>query len=149
MIRSHRGVLALACASAFPFVVLACKKEPPPPVVEVAPPAPVEVASTVALAPLVEDAGPDATDASTVAKKVGGGGGTVNQSHAKQCCNALRSQAKALGASPEAAQIQGIAAMCDGIAAQLGPTAGGQAPELAPLRAMLKGKTLPAMCQGL
>jgi hypothetical protein len=150
MTRNRRRLLALACASAFPFVVVACKKEPPPaPVIDAAPalvetaPAPVE------LAPLVEDAGPDVADADAAAKKPTGPGMNLNQSRAKQCCQALRAQAKALGASPEAAQLQAFAATCDGLAAQLGPSTGPKAPELAPLRAMLQGKTLPGICQGL
>lgn len=149
MTRNRRRLLALACASAFPFVVVACKKDPPPPVVDAAPALVETVAAPVELAPLIEDAGPDVDASDAAVKKPTGSGMNVNQSRAKQCCNALRAQAKQLGASPEAAQIQAFAATCDGLAAQLGPNAGPQAPELAPLRAMLQGKTLPAVCQGL
>ncbi|MDB4995155.1 MAG: hypothetical protein JWM74_2587, partial [Myxococcaceae bacterium] len=59
-------------------------------------------------------------------------------------------QAKAMGPSPESAQIEGFAGMCDGLAMQVGPSSGGQAPELEPLRVVLRGKpTIPALCKGL
>jgi hypothetical protein len=62
----------------------------------------------------------------------------------------MRAQAKAMGTSPEAAQLQAIAAQCDAFAMQVGPSKGAQAPELEPLRQILKGKpTLPPLCSGL
>jgi hypothetical protein len=147
-----RVALALALASALPAIVVACKKDPPPPTpTEPAPePAPTPT-ETLVLAPLVEDAGDDAdaADAADAAKRPTGPGMTTNQARARQCCNALRAEAKRMGASPEAAQLNGLAGMCDTFAMQLGPTRGGEAPELAPLRQMLKGRTLPAACSGL
>jgi hypothetical protein len=132
------------------MLVVACKK-PPPAVVDAGPPPVVEVdAAPVNLAPLDEDAGVDAADANDgAAPKKTGSGLNTNQSRAKQCCSAIRAQAKQLGASPEANMLLGIATTCDQLAVQVGPTSGGQAPELAPLRQMLKGKTMPAVCQGL
>jgi hypothetical protein len=73
----------------------------------------------------------------------GGSTLSVNQSRAKQCCNALKAQA---GTDPI---LAGLVAQCNTIAMQMGPSAGGEAPEFAPLRQFLKGKNMPAICQGL
>ncbi len=145
----RRGLLSLACASAIPMLVIACKK-PPPAVVDAGPPPEAPDAAPAVLAPLdeVDAAMPDASDAAPP-KHATGGGLSTNQARAKQCCNQLRLQAKQMGASPEANMLMGFATTCDGLAMQVGPTAGGQAPELAPLRAMLKGHNIPAICQGL
>jgi len=128
--------------SPLPLLVLlsffACKKDPPPPPVIETPPAPVETAP-VELAPLVEDAGADA-DASDGAVKKATGGGSTAASRMKQCCNALRTQAKNLGPSPEAAQLQTIATVCD-------QAASGTAPEFAPLKSLMAGKNVPPVCQ--
>ncbi len=131
----------LGCPNKTPVVVDAGPPAPPPVVVDAAP---------TQIAPLDElDAGNDA-DAADAAKKPTGPGLTTSQLRAKQCCNALRNQAKAMGTSPESAQLLGLAATCDTFALQLGPTKGGAAPELEPIRAILRGKpTLPALCSGL
>jgi len=114
----------------------------------VVPVATVDAAPTV-LQPLDEiDAGADAAEAAAPVRH--GNGLTTSQTRAKQCCNALRTQAKALGNSPEAQQLLSVATLCDGIAIGIGPSAGPQAPELEPIRAILRGKpTLPPLCQGL
>ena len=67
----------------------------------------------------------DAADAADAAKKPGVGLPT-NVVRLKQCCGQLRTQAKAMGASPEAGFLLGAAAQCDTIAAQAGPN--GNAP---------------------
>jgi len=145
----HSALTMLACTSVIPLLVAACKK-PEPAIVDAGPPPPVATdAAPAILAPLDEDAG-DAADAADAAPvKHAGSGLNTNQARAKQCCAAIRAQAKQLGASPEANMLMGIATTCDTLAVQVGPTSGGQAPELAPLRQMLKGKTMPAVCQGL
>jgi hypothetical protein len=145
----RRALVILSFTSVFPLMAVACKK-PPPAVVDAGPP-PVEVdAAPAVLTALDEDAGEDAADAHDGAPaKHAGSGLNTNQLRAKQCCAALRSQAKTLGASPEANMLIGFAATCDTLAVQVGPTAGGQAPEFAPLRQMLKGHNIPAVCQGL
>ena len=144
-----RTLSAFLCIFGVPTMILGCPKKP---VAEVDSGAPVAVeidAAPTLLAPLDEvDAGAD-TGPDAAVKKHGGTGLNTNQTRAKQCCTALRTQAKALGNSPEAQQLIGVAAMCDSVAVQVGPTAGGNAPELAPLRAMLAGKTVPPICQGL
>ena len=146
---SFRTFSAFLCLFGVPTMILGCPKKPVE-VVDAGAVVAVEVdAAPTLLAPLDEvdaglDSGPDAA-----AKKHTGTGLNTNQTRAKQCCTALRTQAKALGNSPEAQQLLGVAAMCDSVAVQVGPTAGGNAPELAPLRAMLAGKTVPALCQGL
>lgn len=143
-----RTFFALSCIFGVPMI-LGCPKKPVE-VVDSGAPVAVEIdAAPTLLAPLDEDAGWDAGPDAAVKKPGGGNGLNTNQNRAKQCCNALRSQAKALGNSPEAQQLLGVAAMCDGIAVQVGPTKGGNAPELAPLRALLAGKTVPPICQGL
>jgi hypothetical protein len=118
----------------------ACDKPKPVPIVDAAPPAPAP--TPVAIAPLEEDAGSD-VDANEAAPKPGV---FVDPKVAriKQCCGALRGQAKALGPSPESGLFTGAAAQCDAIAAQAG--AKGTAPELAFLRTL---RTIPPVCQGL
>lgn len=100
------------------------------------------------LAPLVEDSGPEDTGVDT-GVKYQGGGLTANQLRVKQCCNAIRAQGKSLGTAPEAANFTNAAAMCDQLVGAVGPSTAGQVPELAPVKAMLAGKTLPPLCSGL
>jgi hypothetical protein len=145
-----RRLVLPALAITVSLGLLGCpKKDTPVVVVDSGPPVVVDAAPTE-IKPLDElDAGDDA-DANDAAKKPTGPGLTTSQLRAKQCCNALRNQAKALGNSPESAQLLGLAATCDTIALQLGPTKGGAAPELEPIRQILKGKTtLPPLCSGL
>ena len=85
------------------------------------------------------DAAPEA------GKKLGGGGYNGNQLKIKACCNAMRAQAKQMGASPEAFQINALAAQCDMFVTQVGPQ--GNAPELNQLREILKSIKLPSACQ--
>lgn len=147
--KAVRAALSLAFFSVMPILAFACKK-PEPAIVDSGPPPVATDAAPAILAPLDEDASvdlPDATDAAPA--KHAGSGLNTNQARAKQCCAAIRAQAKQLGASPEANMLLGLATTCDQLAVQVGPTSGGQAPELAPLRQMLKGKNMPAICQGL
>ncbi len=122
-----------------------CKKDPVPVVIEAAPPPPEIDAAPAEILPMGEDAGVDAADAADAAKKWGPGGNT-NVLRLKQCCAQIRGQAKSLGLSPEAGILNGIAAQCDGMAAQVGPN--GNAPELGVLRGLLAGKTVPPACSG-
>ena len=138
----------LIFALALPAVWAGCSKKPEPVVEQPKPepPAPAPTPEVTELAPLVDDAGVDA--AAPVAKKPAGGGGggaNANQLKVKQCCNAMRAQAKQLGSSPEANQINAFALQCDIIAGQVGPQ--GNAPEFNQLRAVLKSIKLPAACQ--
>lgn len=133
--------------SIFPIAILGCpKKDPPPP--DAALPAPTPTPSETALAPLVEDSGPEDTGVDTGVKPTGTGL-NANQYRVKQCCNAIRSQGKSLGTAPEAANFTNAAAMCDQLVGVVGPSSQGQVPELAPVKTMLQGKTLPPLCQGL
>ena len=145
--------ILIGAALVWPILVLAagCKKDQPVVVLDSGPPPAAIDAAPADLTPLdTLDAGDDAADAADAAKKAVGDGLTTSQRRAKQCCTALRSQAKAMGSSPESAMLVGIAAQCDAIALNLGPSKGPQAPELEPIRAILRGKpTLPALCQGL
>ncbi len=57
------------------------------------------------------------------------------------CCNALRAEAKKLGNSPEAFQLNGLAQQCD-------QAVKGNAPEFAGLFAILKSRNVPE-CKAL
>ena len=141
----RRTLSFLAFTTFVPVLVMGCPKKDP--VVEDAEaPVPTVVPSVTELAPLVDDAGPDAADAAPEAgKKPSGPGYNANQLKIKACCSAMRAQAKAMGGSPEAFQINALAAQCDTFATQVGPA--GNAPELNQLRQILKSLTLPSACQ--
>jgi hypothetical protein len=143
---SIRRTLTFVAFTAFvPVLVMGCPKKEP--VVEDAgAPPPVSAPTVTELAPLTDDGGPDADAAPEAGKKFGGGPGlNANQLKIKACCNAMRAQAKAMGSSPEAFQINALAAQCDMFAVQVGPA--GNAPELNQLRQILKSIQLPAACQ--
>jgi hypothetical protein len=144
---AHLALLAV-CAS---ICVVGCPTKPAPAeVVEASPaatavPGPPDVTE---LAPLADQGFPDAGGAQPQgpAKKwTGAPPSNANQLKIKQCCNALRTQAKQLGSSPEGNQLVGIAGYCDAMAAQVGPQ--GTAPEFNQLRQMLQSVKLPAVCQ--
>jgi hypothetical protein len=135
-----------ALAGALLLLALGCLgcKQPAPAIVDAGGPAPAPVtvdAAPAVLVPMDDDAGIDA--GAVVVHHGGGGASNTNQIRAKQCCAALKAQA---GTDPSLAAIVG---MCNAVAAQLGPSTGGQAPEFAAVRNMLKGHNMPAICQGL
>ena len=142
--RTRRAFFALAVFSAMPLLV-ACPKKETPVLVEAAPPPPEPDAAPLVLTTLEEDAAADA-DAADGAKKATGPGVPTNVARLRQCCGQLRTQAKALGASPEQGFLLGAAAQCDGLAAQAGP--GANAPELGILKSALAGRNLPPVCAG-
>lgn len=143
---TRRTVFALAIFSAMPLLV-ACPKKDPPAVVDAAPPPPPEQDSApLVLTTLEEDAGADADADADAAKKATGPGVPTNVARLRQCCGQLRTQAKAMGASPEAGMLLGAAAQCDGLAAQAGP--GANAPELGILKTALAGRNIPPICAG-
>ncbi len=143
-----RAIGFVLISSAFPLLVLGCPKDKP--VADAAPaPTPTPTPTETALAPLVEDSGPEDTGVDTGKKPTGGGGLSANQLRVKQCCTAIRAQGKSMGTAPEAANFTNAAAMCDQLVSAVGPSTSGQVPELAPVKAMLAGKTLPPLCQGL
>jgi hypothetical protein len=137
-------VVLLACASLVPVITGACKK-PEPAVVDAGAPEPVatDAAPNVIQALDTPDAGEDAgIDAGP--KHATGPGLNTNQSRVKACCNEL---SKMGGTDPI---LHGLAVQCNTFAMQLGPTSGGQAPELGPLRQLLKtSPKIPPLCQGL
>lgn len=140
---ARKALFATAIFSFLPLLV-ACPKKEEHVVVDAAPPPPEVDATPVNLAPLDEADAADAAD--TAPPKKLGPGVPTNVVRLKQCCAALRSQAKSLGASPESGMILGAAAQCDALAAAAGPS--GNAPELGSLKALLAGKTIPPVCQG-
>jgi hypothetical protein len=128
---------------ASPVVFLGCPKKAPP--VEEAgasTPPPVDTADVTILQALTEDAGEEA--AVEAGKKWTGPAVNPNQLKIQACCNAMRAQAKQIGNSPEAFQINALAAQCDTVAKQVGPA--GNAPEFNQLRAILRSVKLPAAC---
>ena len=119
------------------------KEAPPPPVPEAAPPPPASTPEVTELAPLSDEGGADAEAGAP--KKWTGPGMSANQVKIKACCNAMRTQAKAMGSSARGLlEVNSAATMCDTMAAQVG--ASGTAPEFAQIRAVLKSIQLPAAC---
>jgi hypothetical protein len=149
MNRTHvaRSAATLLLAAApLALLLLGCPNKNKPEVVDAAPPPPPPVeAAVVDLTPVVEDAGPDVVEAA--APKWTGPAVNPNTVKIRQCCNAIRAEAKKLGNSPEAVQLNTAAASCDQVAAQAG--ASGNAPELAAVKSLLGGRPLPALCAGL
>ncbi|MBX3208417.1 MAG: hypothetical protein KF764_25450 [Labilithrix sp.] len=93
--------------------------------------------------PLSRDAGRPTEKAAAPAAKAAP---PSNLPRLRQCCGALSSEAKRLGSSPEAAQMNSAAAQCNALGAAAGP--GGSVPENGTLRALLAGRTIPAACAG-
>ena len=140
---SHRLVFAFLVASGV-AVLCGCEKKVTPPVEAPPPPPPVD-AGIVQLVPL-DDAGDAAPEAAPVKPHGPYVPTNTNTARIKQCCNAVRHEAAKLGAAPEAAVMIGLAAQCDLLAVQ---ASSGNAPEFAQVRAMLKGRTIPAACSGM
>jgi hypothetical protein len=147
--RTQMSLAAVVCAGAVTTILAACNKPPTAAVFDAGPPPVATDAAPTILVPLDEGAGSTVDAAVAVVKHVGGPAVSSNQARAKQCCNALRTEAKTLGASPEANLLIGFAAQCDVVAMQIGPTSGGQAPEFAGIRQLLKGHNMPPVCSGL
>jgi len=140
----RRTFFAVTIFGTMPLLVACPKKEPPVADAAPPPPPPEPEASTVVLAPLEEDAGTDAD--ADAAKKATGPFVPTNVARLRQCCGQLRTQAKAMGASPEAGMLLGAAAQCDVLASQAGPS--GTAPELGAIKAVLAGRNIPPVCAG-
>jgi hypothetical protein len=141
----RRTSVFVAVMVSVPAALMGCPKKEAPAVPEAGPtPPPASTPSVTELAPLTDDAGAEA-EAAAPKKYTGGPGMSGNQLKIKACCNAMRTQAKTMGNSPEAFQVTSAAAMCDQFATQVG--ASGNAPEFAQIRAMLKSITLPSACQ--
>jgi hypothetical protein len=138
-----KSILAASVFLVLP-VVVACGEKHKVVVVDAGP---VATAPAVDAAPLSleEDAGVDAADAADAAKKPGVAINT-NVARLRQCCGQLRTQARAMGASPEAGMLIAAAAQCDTMAAQAAP--GASAPELGLLRTALAGRNVPPVCSG-
>jgi hypothetical protein len=140
---TFRTLTFLALVTAFPAALLGCPKKQPPVVDAGAAPTAAEAPDVVVLSALTEDAGED-VEAAAAVKKWTGPAVNPNQQKIQACCNAMRSQAKQLGNSPEAFQITAFAGQCDVFAKQVGPA--GNAPEFNQLRQMLRSVKLPAAC---
>ena len=146
-LNARRGSFVLLFC-VFPAFVLGCPKKPEPAVEDAAPPvsAPPSAPTVTELVPITDDGGNDAEAEAAAPKKwTGGTPYNANQTKIKECCNAMRAQAKQMGSSPEAFQVNAFAAQCDVFATQVGPQ--GTAPELAQLRQLLRSIKLPTACQ--
>jgi hypothetical protein len=137
-----RSFSFFALALAFPAILMGCPKKQPAVEDAGAPPPVADTPDVTVLQALTEDAGDEAE--AEAGKKWTGPAVNPNQLKIQACCSAMRAQAKQLGSSPEAFQIQGLAAQCDMFAKQVGPA--GNAPEFNQLRAILKSVKLPAAC---
>ncbi len=137
----RRGSLFIV-ALAVPMIA-GCPKKEAPPAPDSGPPPIPEDTGVIVMEPIIEDSGPGDSGA-----KKAQGGPAVNQvvSRLKQCCNALSSQAKQLGPSPEGGMIQAAAVQCNAVVSQVGPS--GNAPELGALKGLLQGRNVPPICQG-
>ena len=88
------SLVALVCGGTASIAFLACNKPQTAAVFDAGPPPVATDAAPTVLVPLDEDAGSTVDAAVAVVKHVGGPALSSNQSRAKQCCNALRTQAK-------------------------------------------------------
>jgi hypothetical protein len=139
MTRSLRSACLFAFTFSLPLVVLGCPKKPAP-VEDAGEPPPAASPSVTNLAPLTDDGGDEGGDASDGGHRWGPGPNVnPNQMKIKACCNAMR--------ATHDPTIMSLATMCDGLAAQVGPS--GSDPAFAQLRAILKGQKLPGACSGM
>jgi hypothetical protein len=142
---ARRAAVFFGFALAFPVLLMGCPKKPPPVVDAGEAPPPPSSAPVTELAPLTDDGGEDAGDAAeTGPKKWTGTGMNANQMKIQACCYAMRAEARKLGASPEAFQLNALAQQCDVFARQVGPA--GNAPELNQARQVLRSVKLPGAC---
>jgi hypothetical protein len=141
----HRIAFCLAVCSVVPLLA-ACPKKETPVVVDAAPPPPPAEDVQTSLVPMEEDTGAPDTGVDAPHKYTGPAV-NPNVARLKQCCNAIATQAKTMGSSPEAGLFSTAAAQCNLLAAQAG--ASGTAPELSAVRALLAGRNIPAICAGL
>jgi hypothetical protein len=143
---AQRAAVFFTFAFAFPIFVMGCPKKQPPVVDAGEPPPPASSATIAELAPLADDAGDEGGDGAPEAgKKWTGPGVNANQAKIMACCGAMRAEARKLGPSPEAFQLNAVAGQCDVFAKQVGPA--GNAPELNQLRQILRSVKLPSACQ--
>jgi len=148
MARSKTAVASFALLLAVAAAGVACSKKAPPPADDAALPAipPPSAPTVTELAPLVDDGGDDAAPEAAAPKKWAGGAPyNANQAKIKECCNAMRAQAKQMGSSPEAFQLDAFATQCETFVSQVGPQ--GTAPEFAQIRQLLKSIKLPSACK--
>lgn len=141
----RRTLVIVAFAGVAPTVLAGCPKKPPPPVPDAAPPPPPEDAALTDLAPLpIEDAGPEDADADA-AKKVVGVYVNPNVAAIRACCAQISTQAKSLGASPEAGMLLGLAAQCNAAAGSIQTNP--NSPEVAIFKQAMAGRNLPGVCR--
>ena len=129
----RRAGIFFTFAVAFPVFAMGCPKKQPPVVDAGEPTPPASSASVAELAPLTEDdAGDAGADAGAPPKKWTGPGANPNQTKIQACCRAMRAEAKTLGASPEAFQLNAVAGQCDIFAKQVGPAGNAPGAQSAP-----------------
>ena len=143
----RRRLHILGLMASLSLLLPGCPKKQPVAVEDAEPPPPTSAPTVTEIAPLTEatDAGDAAAEAASPPKKWVGPAVTPNQSKLAACCAAMRSQAKQMGQSPEAFQLNAAAVQCDLFVKQVGPQ--GTAPEFAQVRQLLTSVKLPSACQ--
>lgn len=128
----RRAVFAVVVAAGIPLLLMAGCKKPPPPAPDAEPPPPATSSGPVVLAPLDEDAGPDA-DAEAGKKVWTGPGMNPNEAKVRACCSRLQQTITAAGAmaTPE---MKALLGQCNQIAAAVHSNP--NAPELSGLKAI-------------
>ena len=134
----RRAVFFFVFAFSIPVLTTGCPKKPVP-VEDAGEAPPASTPSVTQLAPLTDDGGDEAGDASDGGHHGWGPPVNPNQQRIKACCNALRGTHDPM--------LMSIAAQCDVLASQVGPS--GSDPAFAQLRAILKTQKLPAACSGM
>ena len=142
--RIPRALFVLAIVGVIPTIA-SCQKKPEVVIVDAGPP-PAPVETVTQLVAMEEDAGQADADAEA-GKVFRGPAVNTNVARVKACCNALANQGKSQANTPEGAMVLNAAAQCSIAAGHLAPN--GTAPELAVMRQLLVGKTVPPICQGL
>lgn len=143
-VRVRRVLFVLACTGVIPFLAGCPEKKPV--IIDAGAPPP-EVPTQTNLVPMEEDAGVEGDADAEAGPKKYGPAVNPNVARLQQCCNALIAQGKQNANSPEGQMIINAGNQCSAAAKNIGPS--GTAPEMAMIRQMLAGKTLPAACAGL
>lgn len=144
--RTSRVLAALAITGVLPLLA-GCPEKKAPVVIDAGPVATAPPSDTTTQLVPLDDTTDAGADADAAPPKHLGPAVNPNVARLKQCCNALAAQAKQNANSPEGQMMLTAATQCSTAAASVGPS--GTAPELAVIRQMLAGHTIPPVCQGL
>jgi hypothetical protein len=128
----RRALFAIVITTGLPLVLAAGCKKPPPPAPDAEPPPPATSTGPLVLAPLDDDAGPDA-DAEAGKPHWTGPGMNPNEAKVRACCSRLQATITAAGAmaTPE---MKALLGQCNAIAAAVHQNP--NAPELSGLKSI-------------